>query len=125
MISYTDTPLFAAPVDVPDIRTAPPVAPGSRSSEMASALLGPFRRASWRKVMLALAAAGRPLTREELSERTGMKDCALCGRISELRPIWIEAHSCSGVSAAGVKVDTYSLTAAGLARVRASVKEER
>lgn len=123
-----DTPFASDPRQreldtAPDIRTEPPVAPGSESSRLAAAALdGPFRRKSWRTIMRVMAVADRPLTREEIAERTGYKESSLCGRLStqELRPEWIEALSCYSTSSAGVAVDAYQLTPAGRARCAAS-----
>lgn len=113
-----DLPLFA----LPDIRTPAPSARGSKSSEDAADMItkGPFRRASWRKIMLALAAASGPTSRETLSQRIGIPQHVLCARLSELRPIWVEAVDRVCVSSAGVQVDGYQLTDLGRARVRSA-----
>lgn len=118
----TSSSLLPLPLwDTPDIRTPVPVAPGSRSSELAAqAIDGPFRRRSWRLVMLALAAAGRPMSREALAERTGIKESSLCARLAELRPEWVEAVDRACTSSAGIAVDGYTLTSAGAARVRSA-----
>ena len=113
--------LFAQPDLAPDIRTSAASAPGSETSRFAAEAItnSPFRRASWRRVMLALASAGRPLTREELSERAEVKESSLCARLSELRPEWVQVAG-QVMGSSGVLVDTYSLTAAGRARCVAS-----
>lgn len=108
-------------VDVPNIQTPVVSAPGSETSRLiAESIDGPFRRRSWRLVMLALAASSHPLSREALSERTGIKEASLCARLAELRPDWIEALSGACTSHAGVTVDGYLLTPRGAARVRQS-----
>lgn len=113
----TDLPLFA----LPDIRTPAPVAPGSVTSATAADRIvdSPFRRKSWRAVMLTLGALpdAAVLSREALSERTGIPQHVLCARLSELRPTWVEAVSGACTSSAGVAVDGYRLTAAGRARL--------
>lgn len=108
-------------VRLPDLFDLPaPSAPGSASSADAAdrILRSPFRRASWRKIMLALAAANAPTSRERLSEQTGIPQHVLCARLSELRPIWVEAIDRACTSSAGVAVDGYRLTDAGRERVR-------
>lgn len=102
-----DLPLFI----VPRIESPAPVAPGSESSRVAAKAIEPFRAKSHRRIMLALASAGRPLTREEICARTGMKESSACARISELRDTWITKHDGGGIAQSGHRVDTYSLTA--------------
>ncbi len=98
----------------PDIRTAPPVAPGSDSSrEAASLVTNPIRARSYRLIFAALVEAGFPLNREELSERTGIKESSLCARISELRPTWLAVAGSRVLSSSGVACDAYMLTEAG------------
>lgn len=112
--------LFAQ--DIPDVRTSAPSAPGSPSSEAAArAIDGPFRRASWRKLMLALGAADHPLTMHELSERTGLPINVVCARLPELEPVWIERQKRAGRSHVkpSLAVDTFSLTAVGRSRLSA------
>lgn len=106
---------------VPTIRVDAPVAPGSASSrEAAEAVTDPMRMRAHRLVMLALAAAARPLSREEIAERTGYKESGLCGRIDELRPEWVEAVDRACVAKSGKHVDGYRLTEAGRNRMRAA-----
>lgn len=123
-----DLPLFAAPepvltVNVPDIRTPAPAAPGSATSEeAASKVTDPCRAASHAKIMVELYVAERngigPLTREQLCARTFMKESAACARIAELRPTWVQKHDGAGKASSGCAVDQYSLTEAGKARVQ-------
>jgi hypothetical protein len=97
----------------PDIRTDAPAAPGSATSKAAAeAIDGPFRTKSYRKSLTALVASGRPMSREELSTVTGIKESSLCGRLSdrELRPEWVAVVPGACVSAAGVSVDGYVAT---------------
>src|SRR5690349_11202887 len=90
----------------PDIRTPVPVAPGSRSSEEAAASISdPMRARSHRLIMLALQASPRPLSREQLAERTGLKESTLCARLADLRPQWVQAVDRACVSKAGKHVD--------------------
>lgn len=116
----TDHPMSLSPTlfDVPNIRTKPPVAPGSESSRKASLdLSSPFRRETWRRIMVLLASVyPKPLSREQIAERVGQKESALCARISELRPLWIQQHDGAVKAASGLMVDGYSLTPAGKAR---------
>ncbi len=101
----------------PDIRTTPPIAPGSDSSRRAAlAVDSPFRRESWRRILTTLYAAEIPLSREQIAERVGMKESALCGRLSELRPIWVQSHDGAVIAASGCHVDGYSLTVVGKGR---------
>lgn len=112
-----DLPLFS--VDVPNIQTPAPAAPGSATSEAAAkAVTDPCRAASHAKIMVELYRSDVPLTREELSARTYTKESSLCARLFELRPLWVATHDGAGRSAAGLAVDTYSLTEAGRKRVR-------
>jgi hypothetical protein len=111
-----DLPLF----NTPDVQTPAPSAPGSASSAAAAAAIdGPFRRKSFRAIMLTLHARGM-LSREQISAETGIPQHTLCARIAELRPLWIEAVSMALVSSAGVRVDGYRLTDAGTRRVQES-----
>lgn len=103
----------------PRIETAPPVAPGSASSEEASAVIEPYRAKSHRRILECLAAADRPLTREEICARTKMKESSACGRIFELAPTWVTVHSKAGKAASGLPVDTYEITPAALRKMQA------
>jgi hypothetical protein len=71
-----------------------------------------MRKKCYRRILLALESAGRPLSREEISARTGYKESTLCGRLSELRiqPAWVEAVDGACKSSSGVTVDGYRLT---------------
>ena len=89
------------------IRFPAPSAPGSCSSEEAARVADPMRARSHRIIMLALQSANRPLSREELAERTGIKESTLCARLSELRPFWIEAVDRACVASSGLHVDGY------------------
>ena len=92
------------------IRFPAPSAPGSRSSEEAARVADPMRARSHRLIMIALLqSAGRPLSREELAERTGIKESTLCARLAELRPFWIEALDRACVASSGLHVDGYRL----------------
>lgn len=91
------------------IRFPAPSAPGSRSSEEAARIADPFRARSHRLIMLALQSANRPLSREDLADRTGIKESTLCARLAELRPFWIESVDRACVASSGMKVDGYRL----------------
>lgn len=103
---------------IPDIKTPPPIAPGSESSRLAAeAIDGPLRKASWRKIMLTLAASTKPLSRAELCERTGLLESTACARLAELRPTFVEAVELACTSPSGRPCDGYTLTPAGRARL--------
>jgi len=70
-----------------------------------------MRTRSYRLILLALQSASRPLSREEIAQRTGFKESTLCARLSELRiePAWIEAVDRACVSLCGKRVDGYRL----------------
>lgn len=87
------------------------------SERAASRITDPMRATSYRKILEALAAHGA-MTRERLAGATGLKESSLCARLFELRPTWITAISAGGKSTAGLAVDTYDLTPAGLDRWR-------
>lgn len=113
-------PLFAEmPVDVvtPRIETPAPSAPGSESSRRGATIIDPFRSGIYRKIMLALGASSHPMSREQLSERIDVKESTLCGRLSELRPLWVAVVPDAQRSSAGVLVDGYALTEQGRARL--------
>lgn len=106
-------PLFAAP----DIRFEAPSAPGSETSKQAAIdLSSPFRRETWRQILRVLYVEGKPLTREQLAERLGRKESSMCGRLSELRPVWVQKHDGYAIASSGCRVDAYSLTEAGRSR---------
>jgi len=113
--TFEGTPMGA----IPEIRTPVQSAPGSATSrEGAESVDDPMRARLHRLLMLALASASRPLSREELSERTGVKESSLCGRIDDLRPDWIEAIDGACVARSGKRVDGYQLSARGRGRMR-------
>lgn len=87
------------------------------SAVAASKVSDPMRAKSYRKIIEALAAGGA-MTREQIIAATGMKESSACARIWELRPQWIRAIEAAGKSAAGMSVDKYELTDAGLNRWR-------
>lgn len=103
---------------VPDIRTAPPVAPGSDSSRRAALdLSSPFRRETWRRVMVTLYSVyPTALSREDLAARIGSKESSLCARLAELRPVWVEAVASTCKAQSGLMVDGYRLTLVGKSR---------
>lgn len=103
----------------PDIRTEPPVAPGSESSrEAAESITDPMRARCHRLIMLELAAATVPLSREMLSYATGIKETTLCARLAELRPFYVASIDRACVAKSGLRVDGYALTDVGRRRVR-------
>lgn len=110
--------LFAA--NVPDVRSPAPSAPGSASSELAAkALSGPFRRKSWRKIMLVLGAASGPMSMHEISVEADIPINVVCARIPELEPLWIARtkDACLSHVKPNLKVDGFALTPAGRARL--------
>lgn len=102
---------------VPDIRIEAPRAPGSTSSERAAKSIEPFRRASWKRILVCLSRlpAGAVLSREEIAARVGAKEGPLCARLSELRVHWVEKVDGACMSSSRVAVDGYRLNAAGRA----------
>lgn len=108
---------------VPDVRSPAPSAPGSSTSQAAAEAIthSPFRAKSHRVLMLCLGALseGDCLSMEEISERTGMRIASICGRISDLSPLWIEKLPGARQSSAmpSLKVNGYRLTKAGRARL--------
>ena len=116
-----DTPLFAPPADpVPDIRSPAPSAPGSEPSARAARAADRFRKGQNYQVMLTLAALdrGAVLSREEISERTGIKESSLCGRLSDLAPLWVEPVEDACKAKSGVTVTGYRITELGRQRLR-------
>lgn len=87
------------------------------SALAASKVTDPLRARSYRMIVEALVAYGH-LTRERLMEVTGIRESSLCARIFELRPTWVRKNDGAGKSSAGLTVDTYSLTDAGMDRWR-------
>ncbi len=106
-------------VRTPPIQFDAPAAPGSKSSERAAELVvdSTFRRASWRRILIALykLPPHSALSREELSERTEIKQSSLCARLAELRVHWVERVEDACVSSSRVTVDGYRLSPAGRA----------
>lgn len=77
-------------VEVPRIDAMPaPAAAGSKSSQRAAELAAadPFRRDSWRAILLVLGASATPISLARLSERTGLPINVACARVSELRAV--------------------------------------
>jgi hypothetical protein len=114
--------LFAPVVEVrtPDIRTEAPSAPGSETSKVAALdVSSPFRRASWRKLMLVLGSVTEPLSMHELSVRCDIPINVVCPRLSELQPLWVERHdaACESHAKQNLRVNGYRLTPAGRARL--------
>lgn len=109
-------------VNVPDIRSPAPSAPGSESSRRAARAIDPHRPGQYRTVLLALAlfADDAPVSREALSGITGIKESSLCGRLYELAPLWVEVVPDSCVARSGLTVDGYRLTKHGRGRVEAA-----
>lgn len=107
-------PLFRAP----DIRTEAPSAPGSESSRRAARTIISGRKSQYRAILLTLAAAREPLSRDQISHRTQIQTSSLCGRLSELRGAWIEVIRDACISDAGLTVDGYELTKMGRDSVR-------
>lgn len=112
----TELPLFGNP----DIRTPAPVAPGSKSSQAGADVIEPLRKGLRWQVIMSLAAVDHPISREDLSIRTKIKETTLCARLSELRPEWVEMVPNACRSSAGVTVDGYVLTQAGRSRAARS-----
>lgn len=110
-------------VEVPRIDATPaPAAAGSKSSQRAAELAAadPFRRDSWRAILLVLGANASPISLARLSERTGLAINVVCARVSELKGQWIDVvdGACESDAKPGLRVDGLQLTAAGRARVR-------
>lgn len=112
--------LFAEPsIDVPDIRTPAPSAPGSDTSEAAArSITDPMRAQKHRDIMRLLAIYGdSPMSREQIADSLEVKESTLCARLWELRPLWVEAVPRACVALSGHRVDGYRLTDAGKRRV--------
>jgi hypothetical protein len=114
----------APPVNVPDIRTPAPSAPGSDTSQAAADYMthSPLRARSHRVIMLCLATLPRYecFSMEELSERTGIRIASLCARLDDLCPTWIEKVKGARQSSAlrSLRVNGYRLTEAGRDRLK-------
>lgn len=116
-----DCPLFAPPVDpVPDIQSPAPAAPGSESSARAARAADRFRKGQNYTVMVMLATIdpGAVLSREQISERTGIKESSLCARLADLAPLWVEAVQDACKAKSGVTVTGYRITDLGRKRLR-------
>ena len=120
-------PLFA----VPDIQTPAPSVPSKASEDVADAVTkGPYRRQSYRRVLLALAAHG-PMTREQLSDVTGYKEASLCARLSELtlekdrdgNALHVECEEGVAKSRSGFMVNRYSITRACRDRITQPMRD--
>lgn len=105
-------------VSVPDIRTPAPIAPGSESSQAGARNVRPRRTNQFDKILGVLAEREDPISRELLCALTGIRESSMCGRLSELEPIWVERVENACKSRAGVNVNGYRLTAAGRDRAR-------
>lgn len=123
---------------LPRIRIEAPSAPGSETSRDAADAIEPFRRRQWRLVLVALSKlpAGALLSREEIAARTGIKECSLCGRLSDrelclkrnaTERMWVEVIPDALVASSNRRVDGYRLTTAGrdLFKKRATTLEDR
>lgn len=113
--------LFApASVDVPDIRTPAPAAPGSETSQAAAeSITDPMRAETHRGIMRYLAMRGdNPASREQIADYLEVKESTLCARLYELRPLWVETVPGACMAISGRKVDGYRLTDAGKRRVQ-------
>lgn len=99
----------------PRIKIAAPSALGSKTSEDSADAIEPFRRKSWRQILYTLAQLSpeKFLSREEIASKTGIKECSVCGRIDELRPLWIEVIPDAVIAKSKRKVDGYRITDAG------------
>lgn len=105
-------------VNAPDIRVPAPTAPGSESSRAGALNVRPRRTNQFEKILGVLADRDEPISRELLCALTGIRESSMCGRLSELEPIWIERVENACKSRAGVNVNGYRITAAGRDRVR-------
>lgn len=120
-----DAPLFDV---APDIRTDPPSVPNQASEDAADFILkSPIRRKSWRKILLYLATQDAPVSMLQISEATGLKINAVCGRLSnkELRPDCIATHpqACRSGVVPTLRVDGFTITMAGRERVRKATND--
>lgn len=107
----------------PDVRSPAPAAPGSETSRAAAEAIDvPFRRASLRKIMIALAQHDVPISRHALSLETALPVNVLCARLPELIPLWVAVvpGACESHAKPGLHVDGFLLTSTGRDRVRAA-----
>jgi hypothetical protein len=120
--SYTlnmfDQPVVIRP---PDIRTTPAIAAGSESSRAGARNISKRRGEKLALILAALSQHDEPISREQLSAETGIKETSLCGRLapgSELVPVWVQCFENACVARSGVRVNGYRITTAGRARVQ-------
>lgn len=118
--------MFIDQVDAPIIRTPAQSNPQSATSQAAAdAVSQPMRSHNHRKILLCLASVSTPLSMADISERTGIALSVVCFRLGkkELRDEWVQAHpkACESSAKKGLKVDGFSLTDAGRARVARSM----
>lgn len=110
----------------PDIRTPLASQAGSETSEAAADFAsGPFRRASYRKIVLALYQQHpKPMSAPEIAAATNLplNVVWLRIRVGELRPLWIQTHkgACESAQKPGLRVDGFTLTDATIVRLKAS-----
>jgi hypothetical protein len=111
-----DLPLFAPEPPAPSVARA--------GSERAADLLlnSPFRRKSWRRILLYLAQQSVPVSREQISGALGIPQHSLCGRLSELNPQFVETFDSACISKANIRVQGYALTDIGRARIKQAQK---
>ena len=104
-------------VRVPAIRTPAPTSPGSSSSQAGARNVARRRDGQVARILATLYPHDSPISREQLSRESGIKESSLCGRLADLVPVWIECQRDVCKSNAGVNVNGYRLTAAGRSRV--------
>lgn len=112
----------------PNIRGEAPSVPNQASEDAADFILkSPIRRNSWRKILLYLSTQDRPVSMVQISEATGLKINAVCGRLShkELRPDYIATHpqACQSSAVPALRVDGFTITKLGRDRVRRATTE--
>lgn len=100
---------------LPNIQTPPPSAPGSASSKRGANAVAPKRPTQHRRILVVLLANGGAMTRGQIAFASGIKESSLCGRLSELEPLWVVSTDAVLTSSAGVLVKAYQLTPAGRA----------
>lgn len=110
---YQLSMLVAAESVTPELHVEPPIAPGSDSSRRGAKKIDPHRNNLYRKIILELGASSAPLSREGLSSRLGVKESTLCGRLDEMKHVYVTVEEDVCLSTAGVSVNGYSLTKAG------------
>jgi hypothetical protein len=116
---------------VPDIRTPLASQAGSASSEEAADFAsGPFRRASYRKIILALYAQHpTPMSAPEIAAAADvpLNVIWLRIRIGELQPLWVQLHerACASIQKSSLRVNGYSLTDATIRRLHSKPLQEK